>query len=164
MTTTPRRHDYSALPLDHIHVLVLEPSLDHDSTIRFSFHPDNIQELYGRYEAVSYTWGDLKLDFPLHHEDETCVFVTENLDVALRRLRHRLDVRWLWADAVCMDQTNTKEKAFQIPLMDKIYRGAKRVFAWLGPGDGDDEAGMQLLARLSQLPKSNVCPKRRSFS
>jgi hypothetical protein len=53
-------------------------------------------------------------------KDGSCVFVTENLDIALQRLRHRLDPRWLWADAACVEQTNLKEKAAQIPLMDKI--------------------------------------------
>ncbi|KAI2475627.1 HET domain containing protein [Pyrenophora tritici-repentis] len=38
-------------------------------------------------------------------------------------------------------------------MMDKIYRSAKRVLAWLGPGGGNDEAGLQILERLSQLPK-----------
>lgn len=37
--------------------------------------------------------------------------------------------------------------------MGQIYRGAKRVLAWLGPGGGDEETGLQLLERLSQLSK-----------
>jgi hypothetical protein len=74
--------------------------------------------------------------------------VTENLDHALRRLRRRLGPRWLWADAMCIDQKNDREKEVQIPLMVEIYRGAKRVLAWLHDGDDDIERGMRYLEQL----------------
>lgn len=47
----------------------------------------------------------------------------------------RLDfqtVSHLWIDAVCIDQSNAREKAAQIPLMGEVYSRAGRVLAWLG--------------------------------
>jgi hypothetical protein len=152
-------YSYPALELSHICILVLEPSFDNDAPLHFSFRSASLSDLRGRYEAVSYTWGEPNLVVPLHHNDGSQVLVTANLDMALRHLRHRLDKRWLWADAVCIDQRNPQEKATQMPMMDKIYQGAKGVLAWLGPGGDDVEKGMTLLERMSQHPKDFETPK-----
>jgi hypothetical protein len=49
---------------------------------------------------------------------------------------------------MCIDQKNDREKEVQIPLMVEIYRGAKRVLAWLHDGDDDIERGMRYLEQL----------------
>ncbi len=38
----------------------------------------------------------------------------------------------MWADAICINQSNDEEKARQVPLMDKYYSEAQRVLVWLG--------------------------------
>ena len=43
--------------------------------------------------------------------------ITENLALALRRLRHREVIRNLWADAVCVNQGDDVEKAQQAAMM-----------------------------------------------
>jgi hypothetical protein len=132
-----------------IRVAIIKPSMDCVAPLRFLFHQDCLEELEGPYEAVSYVWGAPILTFPVHHTtDGSRIFVTENLDHALRRLRRRLGPRWLWADAMCIDQKNDREKEVQIPLMVEIYRGAKRVLAWLHDGDDDIERGMRYLEQL----------------
>lgn len=149
---------YPALDPSHIRILVLEPASNNDAPLHISFLSASLPDLRGSYEAVSYTCGEPTLAFPHRHGDGSQVPVTANLELALRRLRHRLDKRWLWADALCIDQGNPQEKATQIPMMDKIYRGASRVLAWLGPGGDDAEKGMVLLGRLSQRPKHLGAP------
>lgn len=134
-------------------MLVLEPSHDRNAPLRFSFHAVPLEKLAGRYEALSYVWGKPKLDFPLYHKDGTRVWVTKNLDSALRRLRERHDARWLWADAVCINQENNDEKGVQVQLMGQIYREAKRVVAWLGSGGGEEEEGLRVLAASSRAPR-----------
>jgi hypothetical protein len=53
------------------------------------------------------------------------------LNDALYRLRN--DVKdYLWIDALCIDQTNSTERASQVLLMGDIYSSAKRVIVWLG--------------------------------
>jgi len=108
-------------------------------------------DLEGRYEAISYVWGEPILEFPVYNvSDGTQLFVTRNLHCALRQLRHAVSVRWLWADAICIDQRNDQEKAKQIPFMVKISRNAKRVLAWLHEGDGIIKRGLHFIKHLSR--------------
>jgi hypothetical protein len=134
-----------------IRVAIIEPSIDREAPLQFSFHQARLEELEGRYEAVSYVWGAPILTFPVHHiADGSQIFVTENLDHVLRSQRQALVTRWLWADAICIDQRNDREKEVQIPLMIDIYRGAKRVLAWLHQGDEAVERGMRCIDRISR--------------
>jgi hypothetical protein len=136
-----------------IRVAIIEPSIDREAPLQFSFHQARLEELEGRYEAVSYVWGAPILTFPVHHiADGSQIFVTENLDHVLRSQRQALDTCWLWADAMCIDQRNYREKEVQIPLMIDIYRGAKRVLAWLHQGDEAVERGIRCIDRISRNP------------
>lgn len=85
-----------------------------------------------RYEALSYVWGDPNAKKAIV-VDGHAVQVTVNLENALRRLRpDQAPVRQLWADAICIDQDNEREKETQLPLMSKIYAEASSVLIWLG--------------------------------
>jgi hypothetical protein len=152
-------HTYEALAgPEYIRLSKLEPALSTDAPLRFTFIQTELSEIEGQYETISYTWGEPKLICPLHVDDGTCVMVTENLDRALRKLRYGDRVRTLWADAVCINQFNDKEKEVQIPLMARIYRGAKRVLAWLDPGAyvGNEEEGIRVLDRLSRRSRQDI--------
>ena len=50
------------------------------------------------------------------------------------------------------------EKGIQIPLMVRIFRGARKVLAWLGPGglDSEEEKCMRLLEHLSRRRRGSV--------
>jgi hypothetical protein len=41
----------------------------------------------------------------------------------------------LWADALCINQSDLEERASQVQLMAQIYTGASKVLIWLGMGD-----------------------------
>lgn len=91
------------------------------------------------YEALSYTWGDHVLS---HHVQvgSSQLPINANLDLALRRLRHREIKRRLWVDAICIDQKNVKERETQIRCMLRIYQGAQRVVIYLGEdADGSEQ-------------------------
>jgi hypothetical protein len=137
-----------------IRLMHLEPALHVDAPLHFTFTTDRIETLLAQYEAISYTWGEPKLECPLYLDsaDGACIMVTRNLDTALRRLRRPTARRALWADAVCIDQSDDAEKSKQIPLMADIFRGASTVLAWLG-GGAEEERGMQILDQLSRRPK-----------
>jgi len=82
------------------------------------------------FEALSYVWGDATVRKPVHVGGQ--VFnVTANLESALRALRQEDVSRTIWADAICIDQTNVAEKNHQIPLMGRIYSQASAVLVWL---------------------------------
>lgn len=153
MDTASSLHSY--IPLsgpNHIRLIRLEPSLHVEGPLRFSFITGDLLDFQDQYEAVSYTWGEPLLIYPLHDDDGKHVMVTANLDQALRRLRLPVASRSLWADAVCIDQQNDVEKAQQIPLMTQIFRNATRVQAWVG-GDSEEERGMQHLSKLSRYSR-----------
>ncbi|KAH7324724.1 heterokaryon incompatibility protein-domain-containing protein [Stachybotrys elegans] len=85
------------------------------------------------YEAISYAWGDenKRKDIWL----ENCQHaITENLEVALRYLRHPSAPRILWTDSLCInqDRAHQDEKEAQLLKMNTIYTGASDVLAWTG--------------------------------
>lgn len=59
-------HVYTPLsqPTD-IRVAIIEPSTNYDASLRLSFCQANLADLEGRYEAVSYVWGEPILDYPV---------------------------------------------------------------------------------------------------
>ncbi|KAH9210809.1 heterokaryon incompatibility protein-domain-containing protein [Leptodontidium sp. 2 PMI_412] len=83
------------------------------------------------YEALSYTWGDPTITRSILCSDGV-VSVTTNLHDALANLRYKDRPRYLWVDAICINQTDSEEKSTQIPLMGEIYSSAQQVVVWLG--------------------------------
>ncbi|KAH7076209.1 heterokaryon incompatibility protein-domain-containing protein [Paraphoma chrysanthemicola] len=90
------------------------------------------------FDALSYTWGDASQREIIIVNGHS-VPVTKNLARAIRSVHYQWsqrgttqDILQLWADAVCINQSDTKEKEHQIPLMRKIYTTASVVLVWLG--------------------------------
>ena len=72
------------------------------------------------FEAVSYVWGsEDKADMILCNGRK--LNITENLAKVLRRLRYRQQSRWLWVDAVCINQDDIQEKNHQVKAMARIF-------------------------------------------
>jgi hypothetical protein len=86
------------------------------------------------YEAVSYTWRTNKRDHDVLCDDKTFL-VTQNCYTALRYIRSKTDIRVLWIDAICIDQSSITERNHQVRLMGEVYRRAKNVLIWRGEGD-----------------------------
>lgn len=104
--------------------------------------------------ALSYTWGDTQnprpIFFPTSPDDHECetyqqLDVTENLFQALRQTRSLQGTEYFWADAICINQSNTAEKNWQVAQMWDIYKAAKRVFVWLGSGGAHTNTLMEQL-------------------
>ncbi|KAI1092962.1 heterokaryon incompatibility protein-domain-containing protein [Rostrohypoxylon terebratum] len=81
------------------------------------------------YEALSYTWGAPVFSLPIQINGIE-FFITENLDSALRYLRLTDSKRYLWVDALCINQFDNREKSVQVGRMFSIYQKARRVVAW----------------------------------
>jgi len=58
--------------------------------------------------------------------------VPPTLAAALRSLRYPRKSRYLWVDAICINQADKDDKAAQIGVMYTIFHKASRVVAWLG--------------------------------
>ncbi|PMD60805.1 HET-domain-containing protein, partial [Hyaloscypha bicolor E] len=84
------------------------------------------------YEAISYAWGIPEFTKALICNGNSVSKITPNVDNMLRRLRKKHRVRYLWIDAISLNQADKEEKAQQVPLMSKIYNQAARVLIWLG--------------------------------
>lgn len=83
------------------------------------------------YEALSYVWGDDKITKDIIVRGVT-ISVTVNLFEFLSVLRSPTTDKPVWADAICIDQTNDKEKTHQIGLMTRIYRNCRKAHIWFG--------------------------------
>lgn len=88
------------------------------------------------YNAISYAWGkpqfSRNLEIKCRH-DVSYLRITSNVDEILRHLRARDGKsRYVWMDAICLNQDDETEKAHQIRNMGFIYSEAKQVDIWLG--------------------------------
>ncbi|KAJ9609908.1 hypothetical protein H2200_006237 [Cladophialophora chaetospira] len=83
------------------------------------------------YEAVSYSWGQLPLEYSISCSGEG-FSVNRAVFQALQRLRYEDKPRYLWIDAICINQLDPDEKSSQIRTMFSIFRKAFRVIVWLG--------------------------------
>jgi hypothetical protein len=89
--------------------------------------------------------------------------VTENLESALRRLRHlntasdsaRAVTRsFWWIDAICINQVDVLERNQQVNLMTRIYKKAIGVHIWLGEQADNSEVAFQVARQLAdQTPR-----------
>lgn len=77
------------------------------------------------YEALSYAWGDASDQVPVTC-DERSIHITRNLLEALTMFRDSVTTQFLWADAMCIDQTNLQECGAQVQLIGRIYSEASR--------------------------------------
>ena len=88
-----------------------------------------------RYDALSYTWSDLHGDSDLTTTilvDGHNVEVTRNLAAALRMIFQHNKYMFVWADAICIDQSNINERNHQVSKMRLVYEKAERAVVWLG--------------------------------
>ncbi|KAF6812096.1 ankyrin and HET domain-containing protein [Colletotrichum musicola] len=107
------------------------------------------------FDALSYTWGDPTITRPIVFNGHK-VNVTQNLDAALHRLRsmkRQGKLKFIWIDALCINQTDLDEKSHQVPLMSEIYSSAGTVFAWLGPGSPSTGLCFEALREIRDIPK-----------
>ena len=90
------------------------------------------------YEALSYAWASREGAHAITLSNASSLPLTENLARALRRLRKRDQVRDLWIDQLCINQSDLEERSQQVSLMGQIYRQARNVLVWLGDFDESD--------------------------
>jgi hypothetical protein len=120
-----------------------------------------------KFDALSYVWG-----LP-EEQDSTDVYLTDlvgtstvstdlqwhrlpilsSLGGALRRLRLPTDIRSIWVDALCINQSDLVEKSQQVPMMGKIYHSAQSVVVWLGEEADDSDLALSFIPQVTDLLK-----------
>ena len=123
--------------------------------------PSSSSESESTYWALSYTWGHPtfhpagdSLD-PRPPETRTIRCNGHRIPIGLNlfnflsnsihmgRVRHerfewqhdRPWTKWLWVDALCINQGDDAEKGRQVGMMAEIYKCASRVVVWLGDAE-----------------------------
>ncbi|VUC35938.1 unnamed protein product [Clonostachys rosea] len=114
-----------------IRLLTISPGTDQDD-LRCSLEVRSLLS-NPKFEALSYVWGDATIKHKIILENAPYE-ITSSLRSALYRLRQPSLPRIVWVDALCINQCDTSEKNYQIPLMGNIYKSASLVIAWLGNG------------------------------
>ncbi|KAJ1323203.1 HET domain-containing protein [Microdochium nivale] len=135
----------SVLGSSDIRLLMLEPG-DFDDPVICDLSVEPIDNR-PPFEALSYAWGTA-------HSRETIQVcskpfsATINLAQALRHLRYEDRVRVLWADAVCINQSNTEEVNAQLRHMNHIYSLASGVIAWIGMDELNGRKAFEIMRHL----------------
>jgi hypothetical protein len=107
------------------------------------------------YLALSYTWGDPKILKSIqiksvNDKSKRTFEVTVNLDTALRHIRQERNPVCIWADAICINQSDEIEKTGQVQLMREIYEKSTSALVWLGLAAEESDAAMEGLDRVGR--------------
>ena len=136
LTVSPRALEYKSLSKeDSFRLLLLQPSPSYASALKCQILHTTLsqcdRDIIDQYTALSYVWGD-PLNTGNIYVDGALVIITATLDAALRDLRDASRVLRVWADALCIDQSNLEERASQVGLMAQIYSIAHHTVIHLG--------------------------------
>ncbi|KAH7389958.1 heterokaryon incompatibility protein-domain-containing protein [Pyrenochaeta sp. MPI-SDFR-AT-0127] len=108
------------------------------------------------YDALSYRWEDEFKSSEIE-VNERKMLVTENLSLALLRLRYRDRDRILWVDAICINQSNDMEKGHQVQQMASIYKRAEQVVVWLGQSTYETDLVFRHMCQLEKEALEHAC-------
>jgi hypothetical protein len=140
-------HHSKILQPETIRMLRLQPSPKFVSEIRCELVEYSLPTLDQRthpYEALSYVWGNQDDTISISINNQ--IFdVTKNLHIALSYLRYHEVPRYIWVDAVCINQKDDKEKEDQIGLLAEIYARASRVIVWLGESEYNSDLALEAI-------------------
>ena len=95
------------------------------------FQQSLLNDEHVSYEALSYVWGSTELVERIILNQKRH-WITDNLYSALQCLQLHDRDRYLWIDAICINQLNKEEQGTQVQQMGKIFRSAEGVLFWLG--------------------------------
>lgn len=116
-----------------------------DVPIRGSIIHVDSKTFSSKYEALSYEWKEASDDDPVILASDCNFRIRKNLYDALIQLRLVDKDRYIWIDALCINQGNHLERNRQVHMMQKIYKRASRVIIWLGSAKDDSDLAMDLL-------------------
>lgn len=154
-----------------IRIITLLPSLTCSTPLQITLDPANL-DLSPRpeYEALSYTWED---QLPTH--TIACnafpLQTTANVSEALNRLRCTDRPRFLWIDAICINQNDQYEKTTQLSIMGSIFAYASRVNVWLSHPTGAMTEVFQYIQmtaaadlKMPSVSDGEICPARCTYA
>jgi hypothetical protein len=124
------KHD----PLDHhgsaIRLVKIYPSTEPGLRIQCDIR---IASTDSEYICLSYVWGDEQPGEWILVNDKK-FWARQNLFDFLNSASGLVEMqsKWIWIDAICIDQENFKEREHQVQQMGHIFSQATTVVSWLG--------------------------------
>ncbi|CAO2656553.1 Nn.00g053560.m01.CDS01 [Neocucurbitaria sp. VM-36] len=115
-----------------------------------------------QFDALSYVWGPETEGYPIILNGRRSS-VRRNLYAALPYLTQRGNLkitRPIWIDAICINQGDEEEKRVQIRLMNKIYRQAVKVWAWLGIAEHQEQISKAIALFQPAIELEEYCSKQ----
>jgi len=122
-----------------------------------SLDETNQEQHFVEYEALSWRWGEEATgEFTVMIHKDGAMYrkrVSETLGLALKYLRFEKD-RYLWIDALCINQNDHDERSSQVAMMSLVYTAAERACVWLGEDDEDSTMAIRFIREeITQLKK-----------
>ncbi|KAI4670651.1 uncharacterized protein J4E88_009743 [Alternaria novae-zelandiae] len=172
-----RMYHYKRIPNDQVRLLLVKPGT-FDEQINASLLVCLIIKKKSR--TLFYNWGNSADDSTIVIQDDPAsspvksirkavdvlraavqdklIKVKPNLYEALRHLRKENETIALWVDALCINQSDTKEKEEQVLKMAHIYRKAYNVNVWLGSDNPDDLVSNRAMAFIPKVidPENHI--------
>lgn len=133
--SSKRSMAYRYTPLDintqEIRLLILQPAVENEPIECSLQHVSIESEPRPMYETTSYVWGDSSLRDSIRIDGKLSDVPISCKEVLLR-LRLPKQLRTLWIDAVCINQSDTVERSQQVGIMNHIYARSSGNLIWLG--------------------------------
>lgn len=113
-------------------------------TLRIEVNEVDVDDAAGEYDTLSYCWGEGAADRAVavslpnqdeNHREYRTIHISASLEAALLSLARDNSMgaqRPIFADQICINQTDKVEKIQQVRLMGEIYAGSARTVVWLG--------------------------------
>ncbi|KAI0544321.1 heterokaryon incompatibility protein-domain-containing protein [Xylaria curta] len=154
------RYQYNPLRSDCIRLLKPHQYRD-EAHLSFTIHHVPRSEV-GCFTALTYAWGNEEATETISLNNLSFC-VTPHLKACLGALSRAVPGRqWdrVWVDAICIDQTNNRERNEQVREMHEIYRGAECVSLWLGSLPDSDHGDFKWEDAGIALAKASVWSRR----
>lgn len=158
----PASAEYQHVPLrsaQSIRLLRLQPSQDAASPLQCELREETVEpqrQDKTKYDALSYVWGQRGGSHHILCNNQR-IEITANCEAALKELRVSSKSRWLWVDAICIDQTKSEqaveERNIQVQRMGAVYQSAQRVLIWLNDESPAGKMASKYFGRFHQASK-----------
>lgn len=100
---------------------------------------DFLMDKSPEYAAMSYAWGRETQSRAFFCNGQNFAVSGHVLDALNHVMRDYLTRKWVWIDAICINQADDDEKAIQVAAMQSIYCRAQEVLIWLGPSENNSD-------------------------
>ena len=142
-----QQFQYSPLEPYQIRLLKLQPS-DDPQKLCYTLHHVGLHDAPA-YSAISYRWGDPLATTSIYIDGHQLP-ITNNLWHCLHQFMQRAWPKFLWVDAVCINQADIVERGEQVGFMHEIYSQPKEVIAWLGHEPSECTLAFERMAPLAE--------------